>query len=373
MILLAAVVVLLILYALLFVYYWRGWNSIKDFQADGKEKHSFLSVVIPARNEKKNILNLLNALAEQTYPKEYFEIIVVDDFSTDSTAQIVGSLNLSNLKLVRPDVAAEQSSKKKAIEAGIHHAKGELILTTDADCVPSKNWLAIINGFYVNGDVLFIAAPVKFTNDKSFLQRFQSLDFLTLQGITAASVATNFHTMCNGANLAYKREAFFEVNGFEGIDKVATGDDMLLMYKIWKRYPGKIKYLKSKDAIVATDPMHTWKDFFYQRKRWASKTLVYEDFRIIAVLFLVLLVNCSFIALLIASLINPFYWWYVFGFWIAKTIIEIPFVYSVAKFYDEQRLVHYLFFFQPLHILYTVLTGILSQFGRYEWKGRKLK
>lgn len=362
----------LLLYGILFSYYLKAWRALPIFVSD-KAEYKFLSVIIPARNEEKNIVVLLNALAEQTYPKEYFEIIVVDDFSTDATAGTAKSFPLNNLRLIHPNAPPNQSSKKKAIETGVHHAKGELIITTDADCTPPKNWLATINDFYVKHNAAFIAAPVKFCNDGSFLEIFQSLDFLTLQGITAASVAGNFHTMCNGANLAYKKEIFFEVKGFEGIDKVATGDDMLLMYKIWKQYPDKVFYLKSKDVIVSTQPMPTWKDFFNQRKRWASKTLVYDDFRIIAVLLLVLLVNCCFIALIIASVINSFYWWFVLGFWLSKTIIEFPFVASVSRFYNEQKLMNYFFLFQPVHMLYTVVVGIWSQFGKYEWKGRKTK
>lgn len=363
---------LLLLYGILFSYYLKAWRSLPLF-VPGEAEYKFISVVIPARNEEKNIAVLLNALAEQTYPKEYFEIIVADDFSGDATMDVVKGSSLNNLKLVHPGTAAERSSKKKAIEAGIHQAIGELIVTTDADCIPSKEWLSTINSFYANHHAAFIAAPVTFSNDGSFFQIFQSLDFLTLQGITAASVAANFHTMCNGANLAYKRQTFFEVNGFEGIDNVATGDDMLLMYKIWKQHPDKVFYLKNKEAIVSTQPMRTWKEFFDQRKRWASKTFVYNDFRIIAVLVLVLLVNCCFPALIIASFINGFYWWYVWGFLLLKTIIELPFVYTVSKFYNQQKLVKYFFFFQPLHIIYTIVVGLLSQFGTYEWKGRKTK
>ena len=179
--------------------------------------------------------------------------------------------------------------------------------------------------------------------------------------------------MCNGANLVYTKQAFIEVNGFEGIDKVATGDDMLLMHKIWKRNPQKVFYLKAKDAIVTTEPMQTWSDFLMQRKRWASKTFVYDDYRIIAVLSFVYLFNCTFLVLLIASFTDCFYWWYVLGFWILKTGIEFPFINSVAKFYQEQRLMPWLFFLQPLHIFYTVFIGLISQFGKYRWKGRRTK
>lgn len=298
---------------------------------------------------------------------------MVDDFSTDATASIVRNFPSPNFLLIRPDTAPELSSKKRSIEVGIQKAKGELIVTTDADCIPPQHWLETINDFYVTKNATFIAAPVKFSHDQSLLQLFQSLDFLTLQGITAASVSANFHTMCNGANLAYQKQAFANVNGFEGIDKVATGDDMLLMYKIWKQQPQKVFYLKNKEAIVTTQPMLSWKGFLMQRKRWASKTLVYDDYRIIAVLTFVYLFNCFFIALVIASLFNSFFWWYVLGFWVIKTVIELPFIYSVADFFGEKKIVKFLFLFQPLHIFYTVLIGFISQFGKYEWKGRKTK
>lgn len=365
--------IFLLFYAALILFYWQAWKNLGYHSVELTDDYRCLSVIIPARNEERNITTLLIALSKQTYPTAFFEIIVVDDYSIDSTAEKAKTFNLPNIILIQPGIPSEFSSKKKAIEAGVKIAKGELIITTDADCTPGKNWLQTINSFYVKKEAAFIAAPVKFSYNNSIVQIFQSLDFLTLQGITAASVSANFHTMCNGANLAYKKEAFQQVNGFEGIDKVATGDDMLLMHKIWKKHPAKIFYLKNEEAIVSTQPMNTWKDFFMQRKRWASKTLVYDDYRIIAVLAFVYLFNCLFIALIIASIFNSFYWWYAFGFWIAKTFIELPFVYNVAKFYNERELVKYLFFFQPLHIFYTVFAGLLSQFGKYEWKGRKTK
>jgi cellulose synthase/poly-beta-1,6-N-acetylglucosamine synthase-like glycosyltransferase len=364
--------IFLLLYSILIFYYLNAWSKLDEYTPSATVNNGLLSVIIPARNEEKNIANLLNALAQQTYPKEFFEVIIVDDFSEDGTADIVRKFRLPNLTLIQPEISS-QSSKKKAIEAGINKAAGELIITTDADCVPSKYWLEKINNFYVATDAAFIAAPVKFSHNQSFLQIFQSLDFLTLQGITAASVGSDLYAMCNGANLAYKKEAFENVNGFEGIDKVATGDDMLLMHKIRGKYPGKIFYLKSKEAITYTQPMLSWKEFFMQRKRWASKTLVYDDYKIIAVLGFVYLLNCLFIALIIASLFNAFYWWFVVGFWLAKTIIEFPFIKDVAKFYEEKTVTKYLWLFQPVHIMYTVFIGIASQFGKYEWKGRKTK
>ncbi len=373
MLLSAITIIFLIAYALLIGYYYKWWKQLDEFEEDGSVECAKISVIVPARNEAATIAKLLVSLQNQSYPVDAFEVLVVDDHSTDHTIDVVNASALNNLRLIQPLAEADQSSKKKAIEAGVRQASGELIVTTDADCIAPANWLHTINNFYQKTGACFIAAPVKFSHDKSFLGIFQSLDFITLQGITAASVAAHFHTMCNGANLAYTKKAFEVVDGFEGIDKIATGDDMLLMHKIWKNNPSKVFYLKNKDAVVTTPPMPTWKAFFSQRKRWASKTLVYDDVRIIAVLGFVYLLNLLFIILTVAAFFNFFYWIDVIGFLLIKTIIEAPFVYSVAKFYDEEKLMKYFFFFQPVHILYTVSIGFISQFGKYEWKGRKTK
>ncbi len=360
-------------YAGLILFYYQSWKAVPVFQNSFNNSSIFLSVVVAARNEEEHLPSLLNALQFQSYPQDLFEVIVVDDFSTDQTAAIIKNCTSRNVRYVQPLVTSALSSKKKAIETGINLAKGELIVTTDADCCPTANWLSILSEFYIQTGASFIASPVRLRHNPSWLQVFQSLDFITLQGITAASVGSGFHTLCNGANLAYKKQTFIDVHGFKGIDHTSTGDDMLLMYKIWKMAPAKVHYLKSKEAIVTTVPMTTLKDFIMQRKRWASKTLVYEDHKVMAVLIFVYLFNCLFVALIAVSFFHTSTWWIVAAFWVIKTIIEVPFVYSVARFYEEQQLMKYFFWMQPLHIFYTVAVGFISQVGRYEWKGRRSK
>src|SRR4026207_1095280 len=156
--------------------------------------------------------------------------------------------------------------------------------------------------------------------------------------------------MWSGANLAYERNAFYEVNGFAGIDHIASGDDMLLMHKIATQYPGKIFYLKSIEAIVSTQPMKTWKEFFNQRRRWASKANSYNDKKFSLVLSLVYLFNFSFLVLFIAGWWNKLYWAWLAGAWVLKTLVELPFFYSLARFFDKQWITRYFFFLQPLHI-----------------------
>ena len=196
---------------------------------------------------------------------------------------------------------------------------------------------------------------------------------MTLQGITGASVHKKIHSMCNGANLAYTRKAFDEAGGFKDIDHIASGDDMLLMHKMYRLYPGAVKFLKSKDVIVQTQPMHRVKDFINQRIRWASKADKYDDKRIFSVLLLVYLFNCWCFTMGIITLFQCSVGYWFIGLLSGKIIVELFFLYPVAKFFDKEKLLWWFPFAQPFHIIYTIIAGWLGKFGRYKWKGRNVK
>jgi poly-beta-1,6-N-acetyl-D-glucosamine synthase len=366
--LLSFILLLFFLYGILIFYYWISWTNIPVFSAEGKSASVRLSVIIPARNEEENIARLLQALKEQTHPAE---IIVVDDHSTDQTTSVVS--RFQNVRLVTLETDNINAYKKKAIAAGIAIATGDVIVTTDADCLPPPSWLKTMAVFFEERKAAFVAAPVVIDCNTSVVQIFQALDFMVLQGITGASVHQRFHHMCNGANLAYEKKLFYDVNGFQDIDQIASGDDMLLMGKIGKLHPERIHYLKSQDALVHTTPQQTWGDFFNQRIRWASKARFYDDRRITAVLLLVYLLNLSFFGLLGAACVDPSYWLYLGGAWLLKTIIEYPFFISLTRFFGKQWAIPYFLFFQPLHIIYMIIAGLLGQFGKYEWKGRRVQ
>ena len=370
MILLYIIFSLFIIYSLLIIYYWLAWRSIPEYKISTASPTIKISVIIAARNEEENIGQLLTTLQNQTYSSSLFEIIVVDDHSTDRTANMVRLYPA--VKLIELKSDSINSYKKKAIETGIAAATGELIVTTDADCIPPPDWLKLIAAYKEEKKSVFIAAPVSINCVTYIPEIFQAMDFMVLQGITGAAVFKKNMSMCNGANLAYEKNAFYTVDGFKGVDHIASGDDMLLMHKIVKQHPDKVHYLKSKEAIVVTQPMKTWKEFINQRIRWASKATYYEDKRILFVLLLVYLFNLSFLALLIAGFFNYYYWLYLGGLWLAKTIIEFPFFISLSNFFNKQWALKLFFLFQPLHILYTIISGFFGQFGKYEWKGRKV-
>jgi biofilm PGA synthesis N-glycosyltransferase PgaC len=372
-------IILFLGYAALIIFYFSGWKSISNFDSLKTNCTTKVSIIIPARNEEQNILACLSSLKDQTYPKNLYQVIIVDDHSSDNTWNILQTFSNEEMtfkKLKLSDHITDSNNnkafKKLAIETAINNAEGNLIVTSDADCTFNNNWLQTIVSFYETTNAKFIAAPVKIKYSTNLLDIFQTLDFITLQGITAASVFKKFHSMCNGANLAYERKVFFEVDGFKNIDNIPSGDDMLLMHKIYKKYPDNVFYLKNKNAIVITESQSSWKNFIDQRIRWASKADIYDDKRIFWVLLLVYCFNLLFLVLAIAAFWDIQFLLIAAVLLILKTFVEFLFVRSVAKFFDQRSLMICFPFLQPLHILYIIISGFFGKFGSYQWKGRKV-
>ena len=372
--------ILLSCYALL-IHVYRVWfRRLKPFKhANNAEPTTDFSIIIPARDEEASIATCIQSILQNSYPQQLVEIIVIDDHSTDQTENIILQLQQQhrNIHLIKlADVLKGQqlnSYKKKAIEMAVAKSSGEWIVTTDADCIVTTEWLAAYDAYIRQYDPVFVAAPVMFLNTGSWVSIFQCLDFISLQGITAASVSSGFHSMCNGANLAYRKDVFNEVGAFKGIDNIASGDDMLLMHKIQTAYPKRIGYLFSQQAVVKTLPMPGWKSFINQRIRWASKADSYNDRRIYWVLLYVYVLN---LLLFLLPFTTPWYhpvFYYWLGLLLLKTVSEFTFMYFAASFFNLQNLLVWFPFMQPFHILYTVIAGWLGKFGKYQWKGRTVK
>lgn len=363
------------LYVCLILYYLWGWLRLKEYQTEKKQFQTFVSVIIPARNEETNIQNILQDLKDQYYPKHLFEIIVIDDFSTDNTSRIVKSLVSEQIKLfslqeLTGNTASEKSNKKLAIQKAVEQAKGELIITTDADCHAGNNWLRTIVSYYEEKKPVMIAGMVTYFYDSSFLGKFQTLDFLSLVGIGAASMSNGFYNLCNGANLAYTKEAFFQVDGYKNIDHIASGDDMMLMHKLAKKFPGKISFLKNKDALIYT---HTTKDlasFWQQRLRWTSKSTHYEDKRITIILAFVYCFNLALPLCLFVGFILPPFLKIAMWLFLVKICVDTIFTYSIAKFFRRENLLWLFLPMQTIHILYIILIAPAGIFGKYQWKNR---
>lgn len=369
-------VFLLLIYGLFFQYYHAWWTTVPEQTASAIQGTLKVSVIVPARNEAANIGECLTCILAQDYPKHLLEIIVADDASEDDTPRLVQEMAAAHSCIHYLRIEAGEMSaapKKQALATAIEQATGELVVTTDADCVMGPRWVSSLVQQYVSTGQVFIAAPVQIRDTRSLLSRFQALDFLTMQGITAAVVYRKVLNMCNGANLAYSKVAFEAVGGFNDIDHIASGDDMLLMQKMAKRFPGAIGYCKSKDAIVVTAPASSWKAFYRQRIRWASKARHYRQPAMFWVLLHVYCTNLALLSLLVMSFRYPLSLMYFVLLCATKFLMEVVFVKPVAQFFRQEKLLPWLLWLQPLHIVYIVVAGLMAQLTGYEWKGRKLK
>lgn len=369
---------LAVAYFVLMRMYVRAWRQLpKSSVPQDFVPAVGISVIIPARNEAANIENCVRSIVAQHYPAALFEIIIVDDHSEDDTALLVKNLRLPQVQVL--DLAAYlqgkniNSYKKAAIAYGIAQARHPLIVCTDADCTTPPLWLRSIAHQYHTNPYRLLTAPVAFEGEQSFFQRFQSLDFAGMMLITGASLHKRLSLMGNGANLSYEKAVFYEVGGFDQIDTVASGDDLLLIQKIAAYYPQGISFLKNTAAIVTTAACPTWKDFLQQRIRWASKSNQYNDWKIKSILLGVYLLNVSLLFLPLVALFDIRWCWvWIFQIFV-KIIADYFFLKEAVSFFGRGDLMRIFLPAQLLHIIYIVWAGWAGNWKRYEWKGRRVQ
>jgi cellulose synthase/poly-beta-1,6-N-acetylglucosamine synthase-like glycosyltransferase len=362
------------IYLLLVIYLIRGWGKIKVTTPRAVPFQTKVTVLIAARNEEERISLTIEDVLAQNYPKHLLEIIIVDDHSTDNTAAIISSYANRGVTLLKLNEAEPLNSyKKKAISEAIKLSTGELMVATDADCRMGPNWLSSIVGYYETQNLVMISSPVTYFEERSLFELMQTLEFGYLIGIGAAFIGNGRASTCNGANFAYRKDVFYEVGGFKGIDELASGDDELLLQKVAERYPGKIGFLKQTEAVVYTHAKHTLREFMQQRRRWASKSTKYKDKKVVAFGICIWLFNISL--LLNAGL--GFYNFYFFKLFLVqillKYLFEVVYLLPITSFFKRSYLVSLLVLLIPLHIVYFVIIGLMGNNHKYLWKGRVVK
>ncbi|HDL19366.1 MAG TPA: glycosyltransferase [Bacteroidetes bacterium] len=371
---LSAAIAASVYYAII-LYYFIGLGRLRP----GKNRtlHT-ISVLIPARNEEKNIGRCLDSVLQQNYPEDLYQIHVIDDHSPDRTVEIVrsyreiypGRIHLHRLR----DFAADDKRiayKKAAIQLGIENSRSDLIVTTDADCTVQPTWLTAINRHF-SEDVGMVCGLVTFGKDTehSLFHRLQSLEFLGLVSAAAGSMANGFPATANGANLAYRRTAFTQVNGFTGIDDLPSGDDDLLMHKIHRTGKWKIRFTAEKTGIVTTQPEPTLKAFFNQRTRWASKSTHYGNRWITAILSLIYLFYFYLTAGLIYFIFFDPHYLLPPVLFLGKWLIEFLILQKACALTGRKDLLKYFPAAQFFQILYILIAGFRGVFGKYSWKDR---
>ena len=333
------------------------------------------SVLIAARDEAENLPQLLRDLAAQTLSAGCFEVLIADDHSTDTTAAVVAAAALEipfALHLIELPVGA--TGKKAALLAAQQVARAPWLVCTDADCRLGPGWLAAYAALLAQQpNTNFISGPVLLTGPASWFTALMGLEFAGLVGVGAACLARRQPTMCNGANLAYRRTAFAAVGGFVDNAHLASGDDEFLLHKIHAAFPGTARFLFDAAAIVRTAAPPTLRALLRQRVRWASKWAHYRSAAPQRLALLVLGANVALAAGVGAALAWPGLWPWVMAAGALKLGGDAWFLEPVLKFVGRRKWLWGLLPLQLLYAPYALAVGLAGQRGGYEWKGRAVR
>lgn len=357
---------ILLAYVLLLAWLGYGFTKVNRFEYTGLKPKTAFSIIVPFRNESENLPVLLESISKLNYPLDLFEVILVDDFSDEAFEIPAVAFSLSMIENQRQS----NSPKKDAILSAIKLAKSAWLITTDADCLLPENWLLSLDNFIQLHRVSMVAAAVRYIHNDTFLQQFQQLDLCSLQAATIGSFGVGKAFMCNGANFAYTKSFFEQLDGFQGNDAIASGDDVFLLQKAALRYPDKLAYLKSKNCIVSTKALDDWTSLFYQRVRWASKTASYQSVFGKGLGILVFMTNFGFVFALLAAVMGGLSYLFVSYYFVIKMLIDTVLIRQTARFLSKEKL-RYLFLSSLFYPFFNSLVALYSLFGKYHWKGRR--
>ena len=351
--------------------YYLGWHRLKVFSPGNTIPDTRVSIIIPFRNEREKIIQNFLSLKSQDFPRTQLEVIYVDDHSDDDTSEILmehlGKERSFRLIHLNPSLAG----KKDALKEGVMAATGELLMFTDADCYPVRTWVRTMAGYYMKYKPVMISGPVLIKEGNSLSDRFQALEFLSLSGSGAGSFETGQPVLCNGANLGFIREIYMEnMNNMKRDGP--SGDDIFMMLALKKKSSSAMRFLKSREAVVYTDPAENLISFLRQRMRWTSKTPYYRDIHIILTALTVLGINVWIAVLLIAMFLNKQLFIVFALVFILKLFIDFLLLHSVSSFFDRKKLLGLFFPSELLYIFYSIISAAGGLFLFPRWKGRKI-
>lgn len=365
------------IYLILILSFVYGFGKVQPFEKSQTIGHKKFSVIIPFRNEGRNLPALLQSLKMLSYSKDDFECLFIDDDSSDDSVNIIHQ-ELQNSAVnyhIINNQRITHSPKKDAIHTAIQKARYEWIITTDADCMVTQEWLHAFSAFILENDSKMVVGPVAYHRQTgSFLENFQVLDFLSLQGSTVGGFGIGKPFLCNGANLAYQKEAFRELGGFDGNSNIASGDDIFLFEKFIQRYPKHVSFLKSKRALVSTLPLSSWKRVIHQRMRWAAKSGSYQLGFGKFVGMLVFLTNLIFALSLLSLLLVEGDTLFYAIILVSKFIADFILIKRTSLFYrSEKKKVKSYFLGSLLYPFFSVYIVFKTLTSKYHWKGRDFK
>lgn len=336
-----------------------------------------VSVIVSFHNEEKNIPGLLEHLGHQNYSKENLEIILVDDRSNDQTLDLLQQFDPPGIKVSTIQIKETREDfapKKYALDRAILQASGEILVFTDADGRPGPDWISTVVGYFTpsTGMVLGYAPYASPVSGSGLIFRLLSLEYFSHAAVAAASTGLGYPVTCVGTNLAFRKSVYEELGGYGKFKSVHTGDDDLFLQKVREESDWQVRYAADQKAHVWNAPPVTWKQFYHQRLRYASKGLLYPaSFQISLILFYMYYVFIA--AGFIYTLLYPVFWpYFIIGFG-GKLIADMRFLGRAGRIMQDSRYTYLTLFAQILHIPYVLYFGLAAQISNYSWGSRKGK
>ena len=349
-----------------------GFGKVKSFERNDLSAKTAFTIIVPFRNEAKNLPNLLQSFSQLNYPIHLIQIVMIDDFSKDDSVRIYNQWRMLHEAVdttLLENMVLSNSPKKDALTRAIPIAKHDWVITTDADCLVDKNWLLTLDNYIQTNRPEMVVGAVMYKTKNNWFHHFQQLDLMSLQGTTIGSFGIGKPFMCNGANFGYTKKFFTEIGGFGGINDIASGDDVLLLQKAIAVNKEKVHYLKNPDFIVKTKPENDLFKLFMQRVRWAGKTTGYSSGYAKLLAVVVLLMNLSLVVgcwLLVVGRLN---------FEVVVLAFAVKYLTDYILLYKSNSYLRNGKFFVPIassvvYPLFSSLVGIYSLFGSFTWKER---
>lgn len=361
-------------YFMLIAVYTIGWYRLKECPTLEKSQNIRTSVLVATRNEEANILSLIRSLSQQDYPKSLTQIVIIDDHSEDDTVEKVNSFSKLFPDLDIQLILAEGFGKKAALSEALAIVNGDLILVTDADCLPPPFWISQMTACYLEGGYKMLLGPVLLDPAKSLFYRLQVLEFISLMGSTAGASGAGLPVMGNGANMAFDRKAALLAGNLDVSGQFASGDDVFMLFSFIKKFGRKtIHFVNSEAAIVTTLPTSDFSAFLQQRMRWVSKSRGYKNPVIIVPALIVFLFNLMLVVLIFSSVIYPFMLLVYVLFLLLKYLIDYPLLHATSGFMRRRNLLKYALPLELIYPFYVVGIGIMGNIFKVRWKGRQMQ
>jgi len=363
-----------LLITMLYSFWIRGLSKVWDekvvsfFIDIEKEKLPTVSLVIPFRNEEKNLSALLDDINKLDYPVELLECIFVDDHSDDNSVSVI---NDSKLKFPFKIIQSSSNGKKAAITYGVKQATHPWIVTTDADTRWDAHALRMLMSHPKLNEVEMICGVVELKGtSNNLLDVLQVQEYAILQAAGISSLFRHEPLLNSGANLAFRKSSFDEVQGYQSHEHIASGDDVFLMLSFANKWNDSV--VSNPKSKISTATVNSWSDYFQQRSRWGMKARHYKDKHLIQIGFLFLLTNLGMVAMMIASYLSIYYLLIfliavLFRFSAEQALLKRYYAYYNSSFNASQVLI--LSVFYPIVFLITLVSGWVA---RGSWKGRKL-